>query len=302
MNWYRGNTHCHSTLSDGSSTPERVVEWYARQKYDWLVLTDHWNSVGRNYARELSEKFGLLVIPGIELGGSTHVVGLAIGDSLPFDAATDSMGAVDSLRFGVNWINAHGGLPIMAHPTWTYMWDSSDAIAVADCNHFEVFNGSCDCNSFAAGGKKGTDDIWNEILNSGRLMYGIGSDDSHTHEPDELFPEHYGGYAGTAWTLTAGDTLSEAGVLQALATGRFVASNGPRVFDFGVNADQYYVDIHEPYEHYYYTTTFFGNQGILAEVHGHNPRYQIQGNEQWVRARCFCTSGRYMWTQPIVVL
>jgi len=301
MNWYRGNTHSHSTLSDGTSTPEGVVEWYARQKYDWLALTDHWNCVGRDHARQLSEKFGILVIPGIELGGSTHVVGLGVDESLPFNAACESMRAVDSLGFGVDWINTHDGLPIMAHPTWTYMWDSQDALAIAGCSHFEVLNGSCDCNSFAAGGKKSTDDIWNEILNSGRLMYGIGSDDSHTHEPDAFIPEHYGGYAGTAWTLTAGETLSETGVLRALASGRFVASNGPRVFDFGVSANQYYVDINEPYEHYYYTTTFFGTQGILAEIHGSKPRYQIQGNEQWIRARCFCTSGRYLWTQPIFI-
>ena len=40
-NWYRGNTHTHTTNSDGDSKSEDVVEWYHSHGYNFLVITDH---------------------------------------------------------------------------------------------------------------------------------------------------------------------------------------------------------------------------------------------------------------------
>src|SRR5215207_7794564 len=39
--WYKGNTHTHTTNSDGDSSPGVVARWYRDAKYDFLVLTDH---------------------------------------------------------------------------------------------------------------------------------------------------------------------------------------------------------------------------------------------------------------------
>jgi len=40
-NWYKGNLHCHSTVSDGILTPEEVVSVYKRNGWDFLAFTDH---------------------------------------------------------------------------------------------------------------------------------------------------------------------------------------------------------------------------------------------------------------------
>ncbi|MFA6075826.1 MAG: CehA/McbA family metallohydrolase [Negativicutes bacterium] len=300
MNWYKGTPHCHTIRSDGDSSLEHVVEWYAKRKFDWLVIADHWRGLPRRTAKELSDIFGILVIPGSEISGSAHVVGVGVVENCRSEGlATES--CFNALQCGVDWVNAHNGLPILAHPNWTYMWDSVEALGLHNVAHFEVHNGSTDCNTFAAGGKQGTDDIWNAILNTGRLFYGVGSDDAHVHAYDGLCPEHCNANGATAWTLTECATLTETNVINALKIGRFVASSGPRVSDFGILDGQYFVDINEPYAHFHYTTTFFGKQGVLAEIHGRSPRYTITGNEQWIRARCFCTSGRYLWTQPVFI-
>ena len=34
--WYKGNLHCHTTVSDGSLTPEGVVELYKSHGYAFL--------------------------------------------------------------------------------------------------------------------------------------------------------------------------------------------------------------------------------------------------------------------------
>lgn len=40
-NFYRGNMHCHSTLSDGHFTPEQIKEIYKEKGYSFVAFTDH---------------------------------------------------------------------------------------------------------------------------------------------------------------------------------------------------------------------------------------------------------------------
>ncbi|MHC4306348.1 MAG: CehA/McbA family metallohydrolase domain-containing protein [Planctomycetota bacterium] len=39
--WWKGNTHTHTLWSDGDGAPELVADWYRRQGYQFLVLSDH---------------------------------------------------------------------------------------------------------------------------------------------------------------------------------------------------------------------------------------------------------------------
>lgn len=39
--WYRGNLHTHSLWSDGNDYPEMIVDWYTRNGYQFLALSDH---------------------------------------------------------------------------------------------------------------------------------------------------------------------------------------------------------------------------------------------------------------------
>ena len=39
--WWKGNTHTHSLWSDGDHYPEMIVDWYKRQGYHFLSMTDH---------------------------------------------------------------------------------------------------------------------------------------------------------------------------------------------------------------------------------------------------------------------
>ena len=41
VNWYRANMHCHTTVSDGNFTPERVKEEYKKMGYSIVAYTDH---------------------------------------------------------------------------------------------------------------------------------------------------------------------------------------------------------------------------------------------------------------------
>ena len=40
--YYKGNTHAHTTRSDGTRTPEEVMRAFRDAGYDFLVISDHW--------------------------------------------------------------------------------------------------------------------------------------------------------------------------------------------------------------------------------------------------------------------
>ncbi len=54
--WWRGNLHTHSLWSDGDDYPEMIVDWYRKNGYQFLALSDHnvlsegerWIDVNRN--------------------------------------------------------------------------------------------------------------------------------------------------------------------------------------------------------------------------------------------------------------
>lgn len=41
VNWYRANMHCHSNISDGSFTPDRIKKEYKKMGYSIVAFTDH---------------------------------------------------------------------------------------------------------------------------------------------------------------------------------------------------------------------------------------------------------------------
>jgi len=39
--WWKGNTHTHTSWSDGDAAPEWSADWYKRHGYHFLVLSEH---------------------------------------------------------------------------------------------------------------------------------------------------------------------------------------------------------------------------------------------------------------------
>ena len=116
--WYKGNLHTHTTLSDGTKTPEELVELYKEKGYDFLSITDH--SIVAKTTHFTEEEF--LMIPGEEIciGKSTantlyHIVALGVQKTLPFE---DFSYGLNPQRV-IDRINAEGGFAILAHPYWS---------------------------------------------------------------------------------------------------------------------------------------------------------------------------------------
>lgn len=75
--------HCHSAISDGTLSPEAVVERAHAQGVDLLALTDHDELGGQAAAMRTAHALGLAYVPGIEISvtwanETIHVLGLGI--------------------------------------------------------------------------------------------------------------------------------------------------------------------------------------------------------------------------------
>ena len=75
--------HVHTTCSDGTLTPEEVVEKAYKENIGVVAITDHDNVSGIFRAKEAAKKYGINVISGIECStecktGTLHILGYYI--------------------------------------------------------------------------------------------------------------------------------------------------------------------------------------------------------------------------------
>lgn len=72
--------HCHTTFSDGSLTPQQLVDRAVAKGVKALAITDHDTISGWDEARNAAHPHGLEIVPGIELSTtynerSMHILG-----------------------------------------------------------------------------------------------------------------------------------------------------------------------------------------------------------------------------------
>ena len=72
--------HLHTTISDGALTPEEVVEYAHKEELAAIGITDHDVTDGIEIAQSRASKYGLEIVPGIELSSDygrkeVHILG-----------------------------------------------------------------------------------------------------------------------------------------------------------------------------------------------------------------------------------
>ena len=206
-NWYKGNTHIHSTRSDGGKTFQEIDALYAGAGYDFLFATDHFHSSNFKAGRD---GLSLLWLDGVEIdgkdetGASYHVVCLGevqgIAPKMPFQEALQSALEREAIL-------------ILAHPGWC-------ANTFEDARRWpftgvEIYNHVCHwINGKGDGGVYA-----NAMLahNPNTLVFAV--DDAH------LWPEHPGWNGG--WIMVNAPACTEEAIFSAIRQGNYYASCGP---------------------------------------------------------------------------
>jgi hypothetical protein len=299
--WYKGNTHTHTLNSDGDSTPDEVVRWYREHRYDFLVLTDH-NFLtavdGLNALHGADERF--LVIKGEEvtdrLGDKPlHINGLDVGSRVAPQGGTS---IVDILQRNVNAIRQANGIPHINHPNFRWAITPAELQQVRSNKLLEIFNGHPQVNNIGGGGVPGMEEVWDAVLSSGVIVYGIAVDDAHTFKqpgnPDAAGP-------GRGWVSVRAPRLEARALLEAMERGEFYASSGVELTDYRATTREVAVTV-KPTAFSKYRIQFIGKGGrVLSESAEPAATYQIKGDEGYVRARVIESNGRMAWGQPLAV-
>ena len=106
---------------------------------------------------------------------------------------------------------------------------------------------------------------------------------------------------GTGWVMVKAPVLTQKAVFEALLKGDFYSTCGVLRNEVRVTETEYSIEIAaDPQTRY--TTSFIGKDGrILKEDHGPKASYTFQGDEMYVRARIFASSGEFACTQPVLL-
>ena len=297
--WFKGNIHTHTTKSDGDADPQTVVRWYRQHDYDFLVLSDHNHLTIIDYAEGQRRFKRPLMVPGEELSirlneGTVpvHINGIGINRMVePIDAGD----VVSTLQANVDAIHQAGGIASINHPNYQWAFDDEALKQVVGANLLEIFNGVHVANVEGAPGRPSYEQIWDGVLSAGRAIFCVAADDSHNYSdfgPDQANP-------GRGWVVVRAEVLSSKAIVDAMAAGDFYASTGVALSELDMSPEQVSLTI-EPDQHTEFTTAFTGRNGkLLYEQAGMDAKYDISGDEGYVRATVRDTNGKKAWTQPV---
>mgnify|MGYP003368904909 FL=1 len=123
----------HTTLSDGSKTPEEAAEIYKKAGYDVVAITDHW------IHRDSGEIGGLRILSGAEynIGGGDastgvyHILGIGCSKKPNLTQEAGPQKIIDE-------VHRCSGIAILAHPAWS-LNTAQQAAALNGVDATEIF-------------------------------------------------------------------------------------------------------------------------------------------------------------------
>ncbi|SVC44105.1 uncharacterized protein METZ01_LOCUS296959 [marine metagenome] len=206
--WYRGNTHSHSTESDGRLPIADRFAAYRQAGYDFLVITDHRtvNEVSAYSTEDFLAISGSEVHPENPYGGGTyHIVAINIHQKI--DCAKLHPNEV------LEEIKQQGGEAVLCHPYWcghTLL----DYQPLTNYFAVEVYNDTC-----MGIGKGFSEEAWDNMLDRIGPVHGIAADDAHGTEHDCFH----------AWVMLKAKELTSDAIMDAFRAGAFYSTMGPEI-------------------------------------------------------------------------
>ena len=282
LNWFKGNMHTHTTLSDGVHTPDEVIEIYRAKGYDFLALTDH-----RRLSMPETVR-GMLMTGGVEFdymldNECIHIVGVGLRSAPELDPPM----AGQSAQQAIDAINAHGGFAILAHPSWS-MNTLAVTLPLSGLGAMEIFNSTSDAPWNPARGD--ASQFVDLTYTRGKYTPLVASDDTHS----------YTGEHTRSFTWVNAKELTLDSILEAMRAGRMFASQGPRFTQIEYADGVLRVDC-EPVERaIVYSNLPWAAHRVFTGGLTHFEYTPARG-ERYLRVRLDDADGNMAWSQPVVI-
>jgi predicted metal-dependent phosphoesterase TrpH len=188
----RFDPHVHTGASyDAAGSVEAVLARCQERHLDAVAITDHDTTAAARRAAALGERYGILVVPGVEISTADgHLLAVGVTAEPPTGHAFAS---------AVEWVRARGRLAVVPHP-FQRSRHGVDRQSLGDCDGIEVFN---------AWAVTGLQNRRAAALARRRGYPELGGSDAHRP-----------GRVGTAYTEVHAADATVEGVLDAIADGR----------------------------------------------------------------------------------
>ena len=280
--FFKGNLHCHTTMSDGRLTPEECKAFYRERDYHFLSITDH---------RQLSEpthmEDGMLILRGMEMdyflpGEVVHLVGVGL---------TDEVSAAESSRnpqLYIDQVNRCGGKAIIAHPAWS-LNTVTTLSGLRGLAAAEIYNS---VSTYPWNGDRAdSSNLLDAAAAHGTFLPFVASDDSHW----------YNGEAGRAFTMVQAEELNQQSLFKAMDEGRYYCSQGPEINQITLENGKLTVEC-SPAERVIFYSNLPWTDGRCVSGGGlTEASYTVhpERGETFVRVQVMDEQGRSAWSNPI---
>ena len=291
----RGNLHTHSTLSDGSLTPEQVIQRYKASGYDFLVLSDHfvqmydWPIAD---TREFQSNTFTTILgaelhaPKTNAGELWHI--LAAGLPLDFAPAGENETGSEIAQRAVD----AGAFVAIAHPEWSQL-DLDDGLSINSAHAVEIYNHGCGVECARGGGWY----LLDQFCNLGHRLTAVATDDAHFTYGDQ---DAFGG-----WINVKAENPEPEVILTALKAGHFYASQGPQFNNIELNDTKLIVEC-SPVDSIIVvngtsrTTGRYGKAITCAELNLKDLEkgWLLEKLSPWFRVVITDGQGKRAWTNP----
>ena len=263
-NFYKANLHCHTNVSDGKWTPEKVKEEYVKQGYSIIAYTDHNVMVPH---KDLTDD-SFLALTGYEINisiardanGNTpggyktcHICLIAptaedtdqvcVHKTEYLSKSSNQKETLDTIvKYDKNepdfvryytpeCINEcikkgqdKGYFVTYNHPVWSQE-SYPQYIAYEGMDAMEICNYGC----LVAGWQEYNPRVYDDMLRADKRIFCIATDDNHNGKHQDSF----GGF-----TVIKAEKLDYPTVFKALKDGHFYASQGPEIYELYAQGDQ----------------------------------------------------------------
>lgn len=286
LNWYKGNMHMHTTVSDGRLAPEDAIELYRQKGYDFVALTDHRIM---SYAR-WDDK--LLLMGGVEFDymladQCIHIIGIGLNGEpqlTPHMCGANAQEAIDA-------INSLGGIAILAHPAWS-LNTLAETMPLKGLAAMEIYNSTSGIPWNAA--RADSSSFVDITYTHGKYTPLVASDDSHT----------YTGEHTRSFTYVNAPELTPDSIKDAIRAGRIYASQGPRFKQLELTDKTFIVDCEPTRRAIFYSNLPWAGQRTFQNADGSpitHIEYPLKRNETYIRVQLDDGEGNYAWSSGLKI-
>lgn len=276
--WLKGNLHTHTENSPCGHYPiEKVIEMYTsyKMKYDFIAITDHYNITELdNYLDDEN----IILFHGVEFKEKySQTLGINI------KSHNDDLKNIENHQELFKQVVDQGGFNIICHPhmnTDDY-WSFEKLKNLDNFVGIEVFNNNMKHDN---SGRAVATDLWDELLTSGKRVFGFANDDMH------IFSR-----AGCAFNMVLAKERTREAIIEGITSGRFYCSSGVFIDRINVNNNKITVSVLKVPG----TFRFIGRNGFIHhEGYGMEASYSCSGDEGYIRVEVLREDGARAWLQP----